>query len=141
MKTTLAKPDAPKKWYVIDATDQVLGRLAVQIATVLRGRHKPDYTPFFDTGDYVVVINCDKVRVTGKKEENKQYMFFTGWIGREKYRNVAHFRAHRPEFLIQHAVKGMLPKNKLAHQMLTKLRCYAGPSHPHESQQPIPFKV
>jgi large subunit ribosomal protein L13 len=125
----------------VDADGQVLGRLAARIAQVLRGRHKPTYTPHVDTGDFVVVLNAAKVRVTGRKETDKQYMFFTGWVGREKYRNVAHFRKHRPEFLIMHAVKGMLPKNRLASKILTKLKVYPGANHPHDAQQPQPFPI
>lgn len=139
MKTTLAKTDAAKKWVLIDAEDKVLGRLAVEIANILRGRHKVTYTPHLDTGDYVVVINAEKVKVTGKKEEDKQYMFHTGWVGNEYRRNVAHFRAKKPAFLIENAVKGMLPRNKLARHMLSKLKVYAGPEHPHAAQNPEPF--
>lgn len=142
MKTTLAKTpaDTEKQWYVVDAKDEVLGRLAVKISKVLRGRHKPTYTPHVDTGDYVIVINADKVKLTGKKEENKQYMFYTGWVGNEYYRNAAHFRAKNPAFLIENAVKGMLPKNRIARQMIKKLKVYAGEEHKHEAQNPIPFK-
>jgi large subunit ribosomal protein L13 len=142
MKTTLAKSGAvTQQWFVVDADGQVLGRLAARIAQVLRGRHKPIYTPNVDTGDFVVVLNAAKVRVTGRKETDKQYMFFTGWVGREKYRSVAHFREHRPEFLIMHAVKGMLPKNRIASRMLTKLKVYPGTKHPHEAQAPKPFPI
>ncbi|MGF1452134.1 MAG: 50S ribosomal protein L13 [Opitutales bacterium] len=139
MKTTLAKHDAPKQWYVVDAEGQTLGRLAVKIANVLRGRHKVDYTPFLDTGDYVIVTNAEKVVLSGKKELKKYYMFYTGWRGNEYYRSVAHFREHKPEFLFTHAVKGMLPRNKLARHMLKKLRVYAGSEHPHEAQEPKPL--
>ena len=142
MKTTLAKNVQlkDKTWYIVDAKDQVLGRLAVKIANVLRGRHKPTYTPNVDTGDYVVVINADKVVLTGSKELDKTYMFFSGWVGTAYRRNAAAMRAKRPEFLINHAVKGMLPKNRLANDMLTKLRVYAGESHPHAAANPIPLK-
>lgn len=137
MKTTLAKPgEIEQKWYLVDAEGQTLGRLAVKIANVLRGRNKPTYTPHVDTGDYVVVINASKVVVSGKKEEQKEYMFYSGWMGNEKYRTVADFRENRPEFLIENAVKGMLPKNRLARQMLTKLRVFGGAEHTHEAQQP-----
>lgn len=142
MKTTLAKPaDVEPKWYVVDAKDQVLGRLSVKIANIIRGRHKPTYTPHVDTGDYVIVINADKVKLTGKKEEDKQYMFYSGWRGNEKFRNVAHFRSHRPEFIIEHAVKGMLPRNKLANAMLKKLRIFAGEEHTHAGQNPETLKL
>jgi len=138
MKTTLAnKETVQRKWYVIDASGQPLGRLAVKIANILRGRNKPIYTPHVDTGDHVVVINAEKVLVTGKKEELKKYMFYTGWYGNEKYRTVADFRQRRPEFLIQHAVKGMMPRNNLGRQMFRKMKVYAGSKHPHDAQQPI----
>jgi len=123
----------------VDATDQVLGRLAVTIANALRGRNKPIYTPHVDTGDYVIVINAEKVKLTGSKEEQKKYMFYSGYMGGEKYRTVADFREKRPEFIITNAVKGMLPKNKLANAMLTKLKVYRGSEHPHEAQQPSPL--
>jgi len=140
MKTTLARPEtATHDWKIVDATDQVLGRLAVTIANALRGRNKPIYTPHVDTGDYVIVINADKVKLTGSKEEQKKYMFYSGYMGGEKYRTVADFREKRPEFIITNAVKGMLPKNKLASQMLKKLKVYKGAEHPHEAQQPSPL--
>lgn len=139
MNTTIAKKEEQKQWYVVDATDQVLGRLAVKIANVLRGRHKPIYTPNVDCGDHVIVINAEKIRVTGKKEEQKEYMFYTGYVGGEKYVKLSDFRARKPEYLIEAAVKGMLPKNKLASQMLLKLHVYAGPEHKHATQQPKPF--
>ncbi|MEM7673047.1 MAG: 50S ribosomal protein L13 [Verrucomicrobiota bacterium] len=137
MKTTLAKPgELDQKWYLVDAEGQTLGRLAVKIANILRGRNKPTYTPHVDTGDYVVVINAAKVVVSGKKEEQKEYMFYSGYMGNEKYRTVADFRENRPEFLIENAVKGMLPRNRLASQMLKKLRVFGGSEHSHEAQQP-----
>lgn len=139
MNTTIAKKEEQKQWYVVDATDQVLGRLAVKIANVLRGRHKPIYTPNVDCGDHVIVINAEKIRVTGKKEEQKEYMFYTGYVGGEKYVKLSDFRARKPEYLIEAAVKGMLPKNKLASQMLLKLHVYAGPEHKHAAQQPKQF--
>ncbi len=141
MNTTIAKKQEQKQeWYVIDATDQVLGRLAVKIANVLRGRHKPIYTPNVDCGDHVVVINAEKVRVTGKKEEQKEYMFYTGFVGGEKYVKLSEFRQRKPEYLIEAAVRGMLPRNKLARDMFLKLHVYAGTEHPHSAQQPKPFK-
>ncbi|KAF0095367.1 MAG: large subunit ribosomal protein L13 [Puniceicoccaceae bacterium 5H] len=142
MKSFLAKQtDVKPQWYVVDATDQVLGRLAVKIANILRGRHRPTYTPHTDTGDYVVVINADKVAVTGNKELGKKYMFYSGWLGNEKYVSLADFRARRPEFIIENAVKGMLPRNKLARAQMKKLRIYAGSEHPHEAQQPQKLEV
>lgn len=113
-----------------------MGRLAVQVANVLRGRNKPVYTPHMDTGDFVVVINAEKVRLTGKKETDKTFMSYSGWKGGEHYRTVAMVRASRPEDLINHAVKGMIPKNRLGRQLITKLKVYRGPNHPHASQQP-----
>ncbi|MCB1120083.1 MAG: 50S ribosomal protein L13 [Verrucomicrobiae bacterium] len=138
MKSTLAKKEeVQRKWYVVDATGQTLGRLSVKIANILRGRDKPTYTPHVDTGDFVIVINAEKIAVTGKKEEQKKYMFYTGWVGNEYYRNLADFRDRKPEFIIQHAVKGMMPRNNLGRQMLRKLKIYSGSSHPHEAQEPI----
>ena len=140
MKTTLAKAETTTHgWKIVDAKDQILGRLAVTIANSLRGRDKPTYTPHVDTGDFVIVINAEKVKLTGAKEEQKKYMFYSGYMGSEKYRNVADFRKNRPEFIITNAVKGMLPKNKLASRMLTKLKVYSGEDHPHSAQQPTPL--
>jgi large subunit ribosomal protein L13 len=142
MKTYLAKKsEVEPKWYVVDASGQVLGRLAVKIANVLRGRHRPTYTPHCDTGDYVVVINADKVVVTGRKETDKEYMSYSGFWGNEKRRTVAEYRAKRPEFIITHAVKGMLPKNRLGSAQLKKLRVFKGAEHTHEAQQPEPLNV
>ena len=142
MKTTLAKKEElERKWFVVDASGKVLGRMAVRIADVLRGRHKPIYTPHVDAGDFVVVVNCEKVALTGNKEEQKQYMFYSGYVGNEKYRNVADFREKRPAFIIENAVRGMMPKNRLARQMLKKLKIYAGPEHPHEAQNPQPLEL
>jgi large subunit ribosomal protein L13 len=139
MKTTVAKNDTNKEWYVVDATDLVLGRLAVKIANVLRGRYKPTYSPHVDCGDHVIVINADKIRVTGNKENDKEYMFYSGWMGGEKYVKLSEFRKRKPAFIIEHAVKGMLPKNKLANDMIRKLHVYGGAEHKHEAQQPKPF--
>ena len=142
MKTFLAKKENVKRdWVIIDAKDQVLGRLAVKIANQLRGRNKPTYTPHVDTGDFVVVINADKIVLTGKKEEQKQYMFYSGYVGGEKYLSVAQMQERRPDFVVKHAVKGMLPKNRLAAKMLTKLKIFAGDEHPHEAQQPKPISL
>ena len=142
MKTTLAKAETTTHgWKIVDAKDQILGRLAVSIANSLRGRDKPTYTPHVDTGDFVVVINASKIKLTGAKEEQKKYMFYSGYMGGEKYRNVADFREKRPEFIIMNAVKGMLPKNKLASRMLKKLKVYPGEEHPHSAQQPTPLST
>jgi large subunit ribosomal protein L13 len=140
MKTHLPKVNVDqRKWHVIDADGAVLGRLAVQIADILRGKNKPVYTAHLDAGDFVVVVNAEKVRVTGKKETDKKYMSYSGWKGGEKFRSVADIRARQPEKLIHHAVKGMIPKNRLGRVLLTKLKVYKGPEHPHSAQQPAPL--
>ncbi|HEX9785398.1 MAG TPA: 50S ribosomal protein L13 [Opitutaceae bacterium] len=140
MKTFLAKKeDVQPKWFVIDASGQVLGRLAVRVANVLRGRNKATYTPHVDTGDFVVVVNADKVVLTGKKEEQNEYMFFNGYVGRERFRSLHEMRARHPEFIVEHAVRGMLPKNRLARRMFIKLKVYAGAEHPYAAQNPQPF--
>jgi large subunit ribosomal protein L13 len=126
------------KWHVIDAADQVLGRVAVKAANLLRGKEKAIFTPHVDTGDYVVVVNAEKVRLTGKKETDKTYMSFSGYVGGHKSESVKARRARRPELLIEHAVKGMIPHNRLGRQVYTKLKVYAGPTHPHAAQQPTP---
>ncbi len=137
MKTFLAKKETVQpKWYLIDAEGAVLGRLAVKAANIIRGRHKASYTPSVDTGDYVVVINAEKVVLTGKKEEQNEYMFFSGFVGGESYRSMEQMRARNPAFVIEHAVKGMLPKNRIAAKMLTKLRVFKGAAHGHEAQNP-----
>ena len=128
-----------RKWQVIDANGVVLGRLAVQIANVLRGRNKAIYTPHLDTGDFVVVINAEKVVVTGKKEDEKTYMFYSGWRGGESYRKLKKLRETKPEWIIWHAVKGMLPHNRMGNKLITKLKIYAGPNHPHAAQKPSPL--
>jgi large subunit ribosomal protein L13 len=142
MKTYLPKVNLDqRKWHVIDADGAVLGRLAVQVANLLRGRNKPVYTPHLDAGDFVVVINAEKVRVTGKKESDKKFMSYSGWKGGEKYRTVAQVRAKQAEKLITHAVKGMIPKNRLGDQLLTKLKIYKGDKHPHSAQTPDTLKA
>src|SRR5258706_7447279 len=128
--------EVPRQWWVIDAADQVLGRVAVKAATLLRGKEKAIYTPHCDTGDFVIVINASKVRVTGKKETDKSYMSFSGFVGGHKSESVKARRARRPTLLIEHAVKGMIPHNRLGRQAYTKLRVYAGSEHPHVAQQP-----
>jgi large subunit ribosomal protein L13 len=125
-----------RKWHVIDADGAVLGRLAVQVADILRGKNKPVYTPHLDAGDFVIVVNAEKVRVTGKKETDKEYMTYSGWKGGEKYTSVAHLRARHPELLIERAVKGMVPKNRLGRVLMTKLKIFKGPKHTHDAQQP-----
>ncbi len=138
MKTYLAKKETVQpKWYLIDAEGQVLGRLAVKVANIIRGRTKASYTPHVDTGDFVIVINASKIALTGKKEETTEYMSFSGYVGGEKYRKLADVRVKKPDFIIMQAVKGMLPKNRLAAKMLTKLRVFPGTEHPHAAQNPI----
>ena len=140
MKTFSAKPETVKRdWYVIDATDKVLGRLSTEIARRLRGKHKPEYTPHVDTGDYIVVINAEKVRFTGTKENDKMYHHHTGYIGSLKSTNLAQLRKDHPERIIQSSVKGMLPKNPLGRAMYRKLKVYSGPDHKHAAQQPKPL--
>lgn len=141
MKTYLPKVNLDqRKWHVVDANGAILGRLAVQIADILRGKNKPVFTPHLDAGDFVVVINAEKIAVTGKKETEKFFMTYSGWRGGEKYKSVADIRAKHPEQLITHAVKGMLPKNRLAEDLLTKLKVYKGDSHPHAAQKPVELK-
>ncbi len=138
MKTYLAKKETVQpKWYLIDAEGQVLGRLAVKVANIIRGRNKATYTPHVDTGDFVIVINASKIALTGKKEEVTEYMSFSGYVGGEKYRKLTDVRAKKPDFIIMQAVKGMLPKNRIAAKMLTKLRVFPGAEHPHAAQNPI----
>lgn len=140
MKTFLPKKCLEqRKWHVVNADGVVLGRLAVQIANILRGKHKPIFTPHLDAGDFVVVINAEKVRLTGKKEINKQYMSYSGWRGGERRRSVPEIRARHPERLITHAVQGMIPKNRLGRKLITKLKVYRGNNHPHSAQQPAPL--
>lgn len=142
MKTYLPKIDLDKrKWHVIDANGAVLGRLAVQIADTLRGKNKPTYTDHLDAGDFVVVINAEKVAVTGKKETDKMFMTYSGWKGGERYKSVAQVRARHPEQLITHAVRGMVPKNRLGRVLMTKLKVYKGSQHPHSAQQPAALAV
>lgn len=141
MKTYMAKPeDVERNWYVVDATDLVLGRLASQVAAVLRGKNKPTFTPNVDTGDHVIIVNCAKVRLTGKKLEQKMYRYHTGYIGGLKETQYKKLMAEKPEFAVYNAVKGMLPKNSLGRKMIKKLRVYAGPEHNQQAQQPVELK-
>lgn len=142
MKTYLPKVNVDeRKWHVIDAEGAVLGRLAVQIADILRGKNKPTYTAHLDAGDFVVVINAEKVKVTGKKETAKEYMTYSGWKGGEKYFTVEQLRAKQPEQLITRAVKGMVPKNRLGRVLMTKLKVFKGPKHDHAAQKPTALKA
>ena len=141
MKTYMAKPeDIEKKWYVVDATDLVLGRLASKVASVLKGKNKPTYTPNVDTGDYVIVVNCSKVVLTGNKLEDKYHTYYTGYVGGLKQIQYKKLMEEKPEEAVRLAVKGMLPKNSLGRKMLTKLRCYAGAEHEQVAQKPIELK-
>ncbi len=142
MKTYVATPaDRQRSWHVVDAEGQTLGRLATQIADVLRGKRKPEYTPHCDTGDFVVVVNAKKIRVTGNKLADKRYYRHSGYPGGLRSRTLAEMLERRPEEVIRKAVKGMLPRNRLARQQLTKLKVYAGPEHPHKAQKPARLEV
>ncbi len=142
MKTFSAKPESVERgWFVVDATDKVLGRLASEIAKRLRGKHKPEYTPHVDTGDYIVVVNAEKVHVTGRKASNKMYHRHTGYPGGLKSETFEKLVSKAPERVIETAVKGMLPKGPLGRSMYRKLKVYAGPEHQHAAQQPKPLKI
>jgi large subunit ribosomal protein L13 len=142
MRTYTAKPgEVEQGWYVIDAQDKVLGRLATQIASRLRGKHKPQYTPHVDTGDYVIVVNAAKLRVTGRKAERKIYYRHTEYPGGLRETNFAKLHAAKPARVLQQAVKGMLPKGPLGYAMLRKLKVYAGAEHPHSAQQPKKLEI
>jgi len=141
-KTYNAKPgEITREWYVVDAEGQTLGRLATQIADVLRGKRKPVYTPHVDTGDFVVVVNCEKIQVTGNKLDQKMYYRHSGYPGGLKERSLREQLERRPTEVLRKAVKGMLPKNKLAAAQIGKLKIYEGPEHPHEAQAPKPFEL
>ena len=142
MKTFTAKPAEVKRdWYVVDATDKVLGRLSSEIARRLRGKHKPEYTPHVDTGDYIIVVNAAKVRVTGNKRSDKVYYRHSGYIGGIKSITLEKLLKKAPERVIEHAIKGMLPKNPLGRAMYRKLKVFAGPEHRHAAQQPRPLDI
>lgn len=142
MKTFSAKPaEVRRDWYVVDATGKTLGRLSTEIARRLRGKHKPEYTPHVDTGDYIVVVNAEKIRVTGNKLKDKTYYRHTGYIGNLKSITLDKLLDEAPERALQHAVKGMLPRGPLGRKMFSKLRVFAGPEHNHAAQQPIPLEV
>ncbi len=142
MKTFSAKPaEVRRDWYVVDATGKTLGRLSTEIARRLRGKHKPEYTPHVDTGDYIVVVNAEKIRVTGNKLRDKTYHRHTGYIGNLKSITLDKLLEEAPERALEHAVKGMLPRGPLGRKMLSKLRVFAGPEHNHAAQQPIPLEV
>ncbi len=142
MKSFMASPSTiERKWYVIDAADQTLGRLSAEIANILRGKKKPIFTPHIDTGDYVVVINADKVKVTGKKLDQKIYYRHSEYVGGMKETTLKEMMKKKPAFVVEHAVKGMLPKGPLGRQMLSKLHVYAGAEHPHAAQKPEVYEI
>ncbi|HCC45261.1 MAG TPA: 50S ribosomal protein L13 [Gammaproteobacteria bacterium] len=142
MKTVSAKKESiSQEWFVVDATNKTLGRLSTAIANRLRGKHKPEYTPHVDTGDYIVVVNAEKVRVTGNKKTDKIYHHHTGYPGGIKSITFDKLIDKAPEQVIEKAVKGMMPKNKLSRSMLSKLKIYAGSAHPHSAQQPMPLEI
>jgi large subunit ribosomal protein L13 len=142
MRTVSAKPEEVRRgWYVVDASGRTLGRLATELARRLRGKHKPDYTPHVDTGDYIVVVNAARIHVTGNKLKDKIYYRYTGYVGNMKAESLESLLARSPEKVLRTAVKGMLPKNRLGSAMLRKLKIYAGAEHQHAAQQPQPLKI
>lgn len=142
MKTFSAKAaEVPRKWWIIDAKDQILGRVAVKAANLLRGKEKPIFTPHVDTGDFVIVVNAAKVRVSGKKEEQKSYMSFSGFVGGHKTENLRARRARHPELLVERAIRGMIPHNRLGRSVYRKLKVYRDADHPHSAQQPAVVKL
>ena len=142
MKTPLPKvKDIQKKWFIVDASGKVLGRLATQLATRLRGKHRPDFTPHLDTGDFIIVINADKVKLTGQKLDKKLYYRHSGHLGSLKAVTARTMMQKRPEDVIRLAVKRMMPKNKLARRQMKKLKIYKGPQHPHQAQMPEPLEI
>jgi len=142
MKTLSAKKiDVEKKWYVVDAEDQVVGRLATRVAMILRGKHKPIYTPHVDTGDFVVIVNADKVRFTGKKLDDKKYYHHTGYPGGIKMKTARQILEKNPERILMSAIRGMIPKNTLGRSQLSKLKVYSGKEHPHVAQNPEPISL
>jgi large subunit ribosomal protein L13 len=142
MKTYVATPDSRERnWLVVDASGKTLGRLATQVADALRGKRKPDYTPHLDVGDFVIVVNAERISVTGRKREQKLYYRHSGYPGGLRSRTLAEMLERRPEEVVRRAVKGMLPRNRLGRAQLRKLKVYAGPDHPHAAQQPEPMEV
>lgn len=137
MKTIIPKMDTiQQKWYLVNAENQILGRIASQVAFVVKGKHKPIYTPHLDTGDFVVVVNAEKIRVTGRKHEKKTYTRYTGYPGGLRLRTLGKELHDHPETVLAHAIKGMLPKNRLGRKLLKKVKIYVGPEHPHQAQNP-----
>lgn len=141
-KTYTAKPgEIERKWWIVDAEGKILGRMAGEIALILRGKDKPQFTPHVDAGDFVVVVNASKVKLTGNKAKDKMYYNYSGYVGGLKSESAESLLERKPRYVIEHAVKGMLPKNYLSKKMLTKLKVYAGPDHPHEAQKPEPREL
>jgi len=142
MKTYMAKPaDVAQKWYVVDAAGKTLGRLATVVADTLRGKRKPTYTPHVDTGDFVIIVNAEKIHVTGRKAEQKEYDSYSGYSSGRRVRTFEEVQKKHPERIIEHAVRGMIPRNTLGRAVFRKLKVYAGPNHPHEAQKPEPLEV
>ena len=142
MKSYVAKPlEIERKWYVVDADGKTLGRLAAEVAKILRGKHKPIYTPHVDTGDFVIIVNAEKIRVTGNKMDDKKYRWHTGYVGNLQERSFREMNQRHPERVIELAIKGMLPHNSLGSQMYTKLKVYAGSEHKHEAQKPEVLEI
>ncbi len=140
MKTINPKPETvDSKWYIVDATDLVLGRMCVRIAFILRGKHHPSFSPHWDFGDHVVVVNAEKIKVTGRKLTQKSYFRYSGYPGGGKHTILQKMLKEKPETVITHAVRGMLPKNRLGRKLIRKLKVYSGPDHPHQAQQPVPL--
>ncbi len=142
MKTIIPKAhDIERNWYVIDASDAILGKVATKAATLLRGKHKPEFTPNIEMGDYVIVVNAEKVRVTGNKPTQKMYYHHTGYPGALRSRTFGEMLEHRPTFVVEHAIRGMLPKNRLGRKLFTNLKVYSGSDHPHAAQKPQEMSV
>ena len=142
MKTVMANSETiERKWFVVDAEGQTLGRFASEVAKILKGKHKPEYTPHVDCGDYVIVLNCEKIKVTGGKENKKVYKHHTGWVGNLKEITYAEMMKKHPDRIITQAIKGMLPKNSLGRQMIKKLKVYAGSEHNHDAQKPEVLEI
>ena len=142
MKTYVTKPaEVERKWFVVDANGKVLGRLAAEVAAILRGKKKPVYQPNVDTGDYVIIVNAEKVKLTGLKEEQKAYFIQSRWVGNSRFVSYKVLKEKHPERIVEHAIKGMLPHNSLGRKMYRKLHVYRGPSHKHEAQKPEPMEM
>jgi len=143
MKTFTPKSPAKadRKWYIVDATDKVLGRLATEVANILRGKNKPNFTPHLDMGDYAIIINADKIKLTGSKEAQKEYISHSGYLGHLKRKSFEHVKAKNPKRILKEAINGMIPDNRLKKFIVAKLNIYAGPEHPHAGQNPIPLSL